>query len=173
MAALTDTERLSRPERLRVVILSLIFLFDVSLLGWLLWSSDRLIYPLPIWNGFWQPMPSAPGRIPRGVYLLQMQCARTTQIGPYQMPTGIPVLVALFCYFMIFTLGWLAFFGFVQGLRGRPTRFTAWLLRAASGAKGRMKIQSRKKVYIPTSFGLLLVALTALVSAVILWTNLF
>src|SRR5262245_6130020 len=111
MAPSTNGECLSRPERLKVVGLSLGFVLVLSFLGWLFWTYYPIRDTDQIWEGFWDPI----------------------VVGRYRVPKGIVVLFILAGYLVLLPLAFLVFVaGVVHGLRGRRTRLAAWVLRQMS-----------------------------------------
>jgi hypothetical protein len=136
MATPADADRLSGPERARVVGLSLGFLLVFGFLFWVFWQVNPAWDQASIWDGFWEPI----------------------QGGGRRVPKGFVVLYTLAFYFVVVPAVCLVFLaGIVQGLRGRRTRVARWILRASGGREAKRAIESRGDVYIPTWVGLLLV----------------
>jgi len=111
MAPSTNVERLSWPERLKVVCLSMGFVLVLGFLGWLFWAFNPIRDTDWIGKEFWEPV----------------------GVGPYRVPKGIAALFILVCYLILLPVACLVFVaGVFHGLRGRRTRLAAWILREMS-----------------------------------------
>lgn len=85
-----------------------------------------------------------------------------------RVPKGFVAIWTLAAYLVVFPLIVLVFFaGAVEGLRGRRTRLSGWILREAQQTDTREEIETRGETYIPTWLGVVL--LLALPIALLLW----
>ena len=123
MAPPHHAERLTWPERLKVVCLSLGFLLVLGFSVWLFWTFNPIRDTDRLWKEFWEPV-GLGGFIPKGIALL--------------------VLVA--CYLILLPVAGLVFLaGVVHGLRGRRTRLSGWILREMSQEEVRKRHEGMLK----------------------------
>jgi hypothetical protein len=118
MAPPTDAERLTWPERLKVVGVSLCFVLLLGYLGWLFWAFNPIRNTDWLGKEFWEPI----------------------GVGRRRVPKGIVALFTVGFYLILLPVAWLLFVaGVYHGLRGRRTRLTAWLLRQMSQEEARKR----------------------------------
>jgi hypothetical protein len=108
MAPPSPPERLTWPERLKVISVSLGFLVVLGFLTWLFWTHFNFVRnPDLIWKDFWEPV------------------ARHSKL-----PQGIAALVSVAFYLIVPPLGFFVFLcGVFQGVRGKRNRASDWILR--------------------------------------------
>lgn len=166
MSPSINEERLSWPERLKVVCLSLGFVLVLSFLGAVFWNFNPLPKTDRFWDGFWEPIGSGRHQASEGSLrlLFLVQCL-------VLLPLAIMVFVA----------------GVVQGLRGRRTRLAAWILRnmndqevrkrheemleSAEAAGDLTRMERVGQTYIPQRLGLaILFGFLLLGAAAMVWS---
>ena len=151
MVPSTQEERLSWPERLKVVFLSLGFILVLSFVCWVLLTpmrDDRFRQDVwkYFWEDFWKPL-DAHGSVRQGV----------------------AILTVLACHLIFVPLGFMVFLaGVVHGLRGRRTRLAAWILREMSQQEVRKRHDPNLYLSPAVGWGILL-GFLALIVAALIW----
>ena len=116
-------DRLTWPERLKVVCLSFGFLLVLGFLGWLFWTFNPIRDTARIWKEFWEPV-GVGGIVPKGIALLFI-------VG---------------CYLILLPVACLVFLaGVFHGLRGKRTRLSGWILREMSQEEVRKRHEGMLK----------------------------